>query len=312
MKLKSLDIGRLTTKNNIFFAPMAGFSDYAFRSLASKLGAGFCVTEMVSAKGLYYNSENTKDLLYIHPNEGPVSVQIFGSDPKIMRFACESEYLKHFDVVDINMGCPVNKIYSNGEGSKLMENPDLAEKIVSECVKSGKTITVKFRAGIYEKQLLALDFAKRLEGAGASLITVHGRTKEGLYSGKVHFDEIEKVKNAVKVPVIANGGIFTVEDANEMILKTGADGVAIARGGVFNPLLFSELSGENTNFTLKDCAFYLIDLRKENFNDKNVAHGLRKTLVQLLKGARGAKEAKLKIFSAESTDELKDILNQVI
>ena len=118
MKLKSLDIGRLTTKNNVFFAPMAGFSDYAFRALATKLGAGFCVTEMVSAKGLYYNSENTKDLLYVHKDEGPVSVQIFGSDPSIMRFACESEYLKNFEVIDINMGCPVNKIYSNGEGSR--------------------------------------------------------------------------------------------------------------------------------------------------------------------------------------------------
>ena len=312
MKLKSLDIGRLTTKNNLFFAPMAGFSDYAFRSLAARLGAGMCVTEMVSAKGLYYNNENTKDLLFIHPSEGCVSVQIFGSDPKIMRFACESEYLKEFDVVDINMGCPVHKIYSNGEGSRLMEDMPLAEKIVSECVKSGKTITVKFRAGIYENNLCAVEFAKRLEGAGASLITLHGRTKEGLYSGKVHFDEIERVKKSVKIPVIANGGIFTLSDANEMMDKTGADGVAIARGGVFNPLLFSEISGESSNFTIKDCAFYLIDLRKQNFSDKNVAHGLRKTLVQLLKGVRGAKDAKLKIFNAESTNELKEILNEVL
>ncbi len=312
MKLKSLDIGRLTTKNNVFFAPMAGFSDYAFRALATKLGAGFCVTEMVSAKGLYYNSENTKDLLYVHKDEGPVSVQIFGSDPSIMRFACESEYLKDFEVIDINMGCPVNKIYSNGEGSRLMENMPLAEKIVSECVKSGKTITVKFRAGIRENNLKAVEFAKRLEGAGASLITVHGRTKEGLYSGKVHFDEIARVKNAVKIPVIANGGIFSLNDANYMLEQTGADGIAIARGGVFNPLLFSEISGESTNFTIKDCAFYLIDLRTENFEDRAVAHGLRKTLVQLLKGVRGAKDAKLKIFSAESTMELKEIINSVL
>ena len=124
--------------------------------------------------------------------------------------------------------------------------------------------------------------------------------------------KIERVKKSVKIPVIANGGIFTLSDANEMMDKTGADGVAIARGGVFNPLLFSEISGESSNFTIKDCAFYLIDLRKQNFSDKNVAHGLRKTLVQLLKGVRGAKDAKLKIFNAESTNELKEILNEVL
>ena len=312
MKLKSLDIGRLTAPNNLIFAPMAGFTDYAFRSLASKLGAGLCVTEMVSAKGLYYNSENTKELLYVHPSEKMVAVQIFGSEPDIMRWACESEHLAWFDIVDINMGCPVPKIYNNGEGSRLMENPHLAEKIVCECVKSGKIITVKFRAGIYENQLLALDFAKRMEGAGASMITLHGRTKQGMYSGKVHTEEILRVKNAVKIPVIANGGVFTPEDATKLYEQSGADGIAVARGGLFNPLLFNEITNTGSDFTLKDCAFYLMDLRLQRGEDVNVAHAIRKTLAQMLRGVRGGKEAKQKIFEAQSTQEIKQILNSVL
>ena len=228
MKLKSLNIGRLTTNNNIVLAPMAGYTDDAFRSLAVKLGAGFCVTEMVSAKGLAYKNENTRELLKLADNENATAVQLFGREPDFLRRACESVDLAPFEIVDINMGCPVTKIYSNGEGSRLMEEPELAQKIVSECVKSGKTITVKFRAGVYENELLAVDFAKRMEDAGASLITIHGRTREGMYSGPVHYDQIAKAKEVVKIPVIANGGIFSVEDARLMIERTGADGVALA------------------------------------------------------------------------------------
>ena len=309
MKLKSLDIGRLTAQNNVILAPMAGYTDKAFRSLCTKLGAGLTVTEMVSAKGLKYKSENTRELLAKDKNEGFTAVQLFGREPDILRWACESEYLAAYDVVDINMGCPVNKIYSNGEGSRLMEEPELAQKIVSECVKSGKIITVKFRAGIYDEKLLACDFAKRMEQAGASLVTVHGRTKVGLYSGKVHFDEIERVKKSVKIPVIANGGLFTEQDCDYMIDRTGADGVAIARGALSNPLLFASLTNTKSNMTIKDCAFYLMDLRKAECDDILVAHAMRKFCAQLLKGVRGGKECKLKIFEANSTDEIKNILN---
>ena len=312
MKLKSLNIGRLTTNNNIVLAPMAGYTDDAFRSLAVKLGAGFCVTEMVSAKGLAYKNENTRELLKLADNENATAVQLFGREPDFLRRACESVDLAPFEVVDINMGCPVTKIYSNGEGSRLMEEPELAQKIVSECVKSGKTITVKFRAGVYENELLAVDFAKRMEDAGASLITIHGRTREGMYSGPVHYDQIAKAKEAVKIPVIANGGIFSVEDARLMIERTGADGVALARGALSNPLLFAELSKTDSGMTLKDCIFYLMDLRKASVPDEVVAHAMRKFCVQILKGVRGGKEAKLKIFEANSTDRIKEILNSVM
>lgn len=312
MKLKSLSIGRLTAQNNIVLAPMAGYTDSAFRSLAYTLGAGFCVTEMVSAKGLMYKSENTKELLVTEENEDITAVQLFGREPDILRKACESYDLEKFDIVDINMGCPVTKIYSNGEGSRLMEEPLLAQEIVKECVKSGKIITVKFRAGIVEGNLLATDFAKRMEDAGASLITVHGRTREGMYSGPVHFDEIASVVKAVSIPVIANGGIFSEKDADYMLENTGAAGVGIARGALSDPLLFAKLSGKKSDMSVKDCAFYLMDLRKNNTPDKVIAHAMRKFCVQFLKGVRGGKEAKLKIFEAESTQEIKNILNSVM
>lgn len=312
MKLKSLDIGRLTTTNNIFLAPMAGYTDYAFRSLCIKLGAGFTVTEMVSAKGLAYNNENTKELLRTGEEEKCVAVQLFGREPYYLRKACESEDLKNFDVVDINMGCPVAKIYNNGEGSRLMQEPELAGKIVEECVKSGKIITVKFRAGITDENLLAYDFAQRMEQSGASLVTVHGRTREGMYSGKVFYNEIAKIKSSLSIPVIANGGIFSVEDADYMMQETGADGVAIGRGALSDPLLFSKLSQKQTDMSLKDSIFYLIDKRLAYEKDQTVAHDLRKFAVQILKGVRGGKEAKLKIFQAESTNEIKDILNGVL
>lgn len=312
MKLKSLDLGRQKTLNNIVAAPMAGYTDFAFRALASRLGAGLTVTEMVSAKGLAYNNAKTKELLFKHGDEGLAAVQIFGSDPSIMRRVCESEALKEYDIVDINMGCPVPKIYGNGEGSHLMEEPLLAEQIVRSCCKSGKTVTVKFRAGIRENELLAADFACRMEDAGAKLVCIHGRTREGMYGGKVHYGEIAKAKSRVKIPVIANGGLFTEEDCDFILDATGADGVAIARGALDNPLIFSWLCGKNTGMSIKDCAFYLMDLRLEKYPDPVVACGMRKLCARLLKGIRGVKEARTEIFAAQSTERIKAVLNDFL
>ena len=219
MRLHTINVGNLTMENNVFLAPLAGYTNYPFRRLCKGYGAGLCYTEMVSAKGLKYGSENTEELLYTDEKEGVAAAQIFGSDPEIMRAACEHEKLKPFPIVDINMGCPVPKIYKNGEGSALLEDPVLAERIVKACVKSGKVITVKIRIGIDERALVTEEFAKRMEGAGASLITVHGRTKDKVYAGDVHFKEIEKAKKAVNIPVIANGGVFSDEDAERLMDK---------------------------------------------------------------------------------------------
>ncbi len=243
MELKPITIGPVTTENNVFLAPLAGYTNYPFRRLCERSGAGLAFTEMVSAKGLKYGSENTKALLYTTPEESPVAVQIFGSEPDIMRAACESEELSPFPIADINMGCPVPKIYKNGEGSALLENPALAEKIVSECAKSGKAVTVKFRIGVSEDKLIAAEFARRMEGAGAALLTVHGRTRDKYYSGEVNYREIAAAKNAVRIPVIANGGAFSEADADELLEKTGADGVMIARAALYDPQIFCDFTG---------------------------------------------------------------------
>ena len=297
MKLTSVQIGKIQTPNNVFLAPLAGYTNYPFRLLCQGYGAGLCFSEMVSAKGLKYGSENTKELLYTTDEEKIKAVQIFGSEPEIMRRACESEDLAPFDIVDINMGCPVPKIYKNGEGSALLENPALAEKIVSECVKSGKIITVKFRIGITDKNLIAAEFAKRMAGAGASLITIHGRTKDKIYAGDVNFSQIAAAKKSVEIPVIANGGVFTQADADELMDKTGADGIMVARAALFDPQIFCELTNTPSESKL---SMFEKQLRwtGQVFDERFTTVFMRKMAAFYVKGMRGAAAAKERLFKA--------------
>ncbi|MDE7306718.1 MAG: tRNA-dihydrouridine synthase family protein, partial [Clostridia bacterium] len=242
MNLNSIKIGKLHTDNNIFLAPLAGYTNAVFRQLCFDLGAGLTYTEMVSAKGLCYGNEKTQDLLLITPEYGGIKAcQLFGSDPQIMRRAAESEALKPFGLIDINMGCPMPKITGNGEGSALLNNLPLAEKIIKEVKKSGKAVSVKFRIGLDEKRIIAAEFAKLCEGAGADMICVHGRTRDKIYAGEVNTAAIAEAKNAVKIPVIANGGIFCKADAERLLHDTGADGVAVARGAMYAPWIFAEI-----------------------------------------------------------------------
>ena len=215
---RAVDVAGMVCPNNVFLAPLAGYTNYPFRKMLLQFGAGLAFTEMVSAKGLHYKSEETKKLLYCG-DESPKAAQIFGSDPLIMREICESEALAPFDLIDVNMGCPMRKIVSNGEGSALMENFPLAEKVVSECVKSGKRISVKFRTGIKKGDRIAAEFAKLCEGAGACMVTVHGRVRDMIYAGEPDYEEIARAKSAVKIPVFANGGIFSRESAESMIAR---------------------------------------------------------------------------------------------
>lgn len=310
MKLKSLDIGRLSTKNNLFLAPLAGFTDFAFRSICYQMGAGLCFTEMVSAKGLLYNSEKTKDLLYTTPADYVKAVQLFGSEPDIMEKVCQSDDLKDFDIIDINMGCPVPKVFNNGEGCKLMADPELAGKLVAAAAKSGKEVTVKMRLGIERGKDLAVDLAKAVEQSGAKLITVHGRYRDDYYSGSSDYEKIAEVVSNVKIPVIANGGIFTAEDAELCMQKTGAAGIMLARGALSRPWLFSEIQGK----TVKDKKTVIkrhIDLLLEKFPDKYVAINMRKQMALYLSGLKDAKKYKIKAFEATSTKELKSIINEL-
>ncbi len=310
MKLKSIKIGNYETENNLFLAPLAGFSDYAMRSICLSYGAGLTFTEMVSCKGLLYDNENTKNLLITAPNEKLKCVQIFGNDPEIMRRALESKHLEKFQIADINFGCPMPKIFNNGEGSCLMQNPALAEKIVSECKKSGKPVTCKIRTGLYDNKPLAVDFAKALEQGGADMITVHGRSREKIYAGEVNFDEIAEVKQSVKIPVIANGGVFTAEDADVLSDRTGADGVMIARGALENPWIFADILNIPHGNDKVELICRHIDMLKEHFNDERATVGFRKQLCLYIKGEKNSAAFKQAALKITNSDELKKAVRE--
>ena len=311
MQLKKVKIGEFFTENNVFLAPLAGYTNYPFRRVCSSLGAGLTYTEMVSAKGLKYGSENTKELLYSDEKEQLKAVQIFGNDPSIMRFACESEELSPFQIVDINMGCPVPKIYKNGEGSALLAEPELAERIVKECVKSGKTITVKMRIGLTEGEYITSEFAKRMEGAGASLITVHGRVKDKVYAGEVNYREIASAKKSVQIPVIANGGVFSKEDGEKLIDETGADGIMIARAALFEPRIFCDF--EEKDRPSKYQVFQAqCDMTKELFDERFTLVFMRKMAAFYVKGIRGAAAYKDKFFSAQTIEEVERLASEIL
>ena len=340
---RALDIAGMVCPNNVFLAPMAGYTNYPYRKLCEEFGAGLTFTEMVSAKGLHYANEET-NLLLFHaaissegdrsaPSEGraaatsdfstcpppasgggvgagvrpnfprPLAAQLFGSEPEILREACESEALADFDLVDLNMGCPMPKIVKNGEGNALMENPALAEKIIAECVKSGKRISVKFRTGVDDAHKCTAEFAKRCEGAGACLITVHGRTREKIYAGPPDYAEIGAAKAAVKIPVIANGGVWNEKDMQKMLDRTGADGVMVARAAMYDPRVFCALNGQERP-PLLPYFLRLIAEEREIYGERFALVFCRKMAAFWLKGTRGAAAGKRRLFAAETTEEV--------
>ena len=308
MLQKTIKIGKFTTENNFFLAPLAGFSDFAMREICLKYGAGLTFTEMVSCKGILYDNENTKDLLYLSPNEKIKCAQIFGNDPQIMRKAIESNYLSHFDIIDVNFGCPMPKIYNNGEGSALLNNPSLAEKIIYECSKTGKPITCKMRIGITDGKYVTEDFVKAVQNGGAQMITVHGRTRDKIYAGEPNYSEIAKAKKVATVPIIANGGIFTKTDAVTMLEKTGADGVMIARGALERPWIFAELLEKEVHIDKKALINEHIDRLLTKYDDKTVAIIFRKQLCLYIKGEKNSAELKQKLFTYKDTKSIKSEL----
>lgn len=241
MVMGKLKIGDVTLDNNVILAPMAGVTDLPFRLLCRKMGAGMVCMEMVSAKAIYYHNRNTEELLTIRPEERPASLQLFGSDPEILGEMAARIEERPFDILDFNMGCPVPKVVNNGEGSALMKNPKLAEKLLTALVKAvKKPVTVKIRKGFDDNSINAVEIAKIAESCGVSAVAVHGRTRVQYYSGRADWDIIGQVKEAVKIPVIGNGDVDSPEAAKAMLEHTGCDGVMIGRAAQGNPWIFRE------------------------------------------------------------------------
>ena len=316
--MKHLKIGNVELENRYILGPMAGVTDLPFRLLCREQGAGLLCMEMVSAKAILYNNRNTKALLEIHPDEKPVSLQLFGSDPEIMSEMAKRIEERPFDILDINMGCPVPKVVKNGEGSALMKNPKLVYEIVSSMVKAiEKPVTVKIRKGFDDDHVNAVEIAKIIEEAGAAAVAVHGRTREQYYSGKADWDIIRQVKEAVSIPVIGNGDVTSPEKADELVRYTGCDGVMIARGAQGNPWIFSQMcaweeTGEVPPRPDKDEVREMMlkhaRLQLQYKGDYVGIREMRKHVAWYTKGIPNAARLRERINQVESYEELENLL----
>lgn len=322
--MKKLKIGKIELKNNVILAPMAGVTDITYRTICKEMGAGLVHTEMISAKGLYYQDKKTEDLMKINESNRPVSVQIFGSDPDIMAYVVE-KYINtrsDIDIIDINMGCPAPKIVKNKDGCYLMKEPDLAGRIINKIKKvSNKPVTAKIRAGWSSDSINAVEFAKILEYNGLDMVTVHGRTRDQFYSGKADYKIIGQVKKSVTIPVTGNGDIYRPEDAVQMIKETNCDAVMLARGILGNPWLIMN----TVKILNKDTDFFIpsplerINMIKRHATMLIKESGERKAILEMrkfaawyMKGMNNSSEVRKSINEITRGEELFKILDDYV
>lgn len=320
--MNKLKIGNVALSNPYILAPMAGVTDLPFRLLCKEQGAGLLCMEMVSAKAIQYNNKNTKALLEIHPEEEPVSLQLFGSDPEVISEVAKQIEELPFAILDINMGCPVPKIVRNGEGSALMNQPKLVHEIVKKTVKAiQKPVTVKIRKGFNDESINAVEIAKIIEDAGGAAVAVHGRTREQYYSGKADWDIIRQVKEAVSIPVIGNGDVTSGESALAMMRETGCDGVMIGRGAQGNPWIFSELReyektgqmpARPSNEELKEMMLRHARLQMQYKGDYLGIREMRKHVAWYTTGLPNSARLRGEINAVESYEELEKLLEDRI
>lgn len=306
-----LTVGNVQLKNNLVFAPIAGFSEVGFRHLCAKYGAGLTYTELVSAKGLVYGNKGTEELLATTDIEKPCAVQIFGSDPEFMYKAAKDERLGKFDIIDINMGCPVKKVFGNGDGSALMKNPALITEVV-QAVKEGgsRPVTVKMRAGIEIGKPLAVECAIAAQKGGASAVTVHARYREQYYSGECDHTITKAVKDALDIPVIANGDIVDKQSLDKVAQITNADGFMIGRGALGKPWIFAELQGKDDSHDIKSLILEHIDVLREFMPDFTVANVMKLQLCYYARGGRNAKAVRVEIGKAKSLGDTFKIIDE--
>lgn len=319
--MPELQIGNVKLENDLILGPMAGVTDLPFRLLCKEQGAGLLCMEMVSAKGIMYNNKNTKFLLTIDERERPVSLQLFGSDADIISEQAKRIEELPFDILDINMGCPVPKIVNNGDGSALMKNPLLAGEIIEKTARAiQKPVTVKIRKGFDEEHINAVEMAHIAQESGAAAIAVHGRIREQYYSGKADWEIIRKVKEAVKIPVIGNGDVWTPQDAIDMRKQTGCDGVMIGRGAQGNPWIFKQiLHYEQTGELLEkpspqEVTEMILRHAKMQMEFKGEYIGMReirKHAAWYTAGYKNSAKLRGKINETETYEELKELLSHL-
>lgn len=312
--IKPLVIKNVKIENNVFLAPMAGYTDVGFRALCKRYGAGLTCTEMISAKALSMGSKKTEELLASLPEESPIAVQLFGNEKEAFRLAIKSGKLDKFNIIDINMGCPAPKIVGNREGSFLMTDIAMAEEIIRTCVAStDKPISVKFRSGWDALHINAVEFAQMCERAGASMITVHPRTKTQGYSGHSDWELIREVVKAVSIPVIASGDVYSRADADYLTNECGASGVMVGRATLGKPEIFEEIIKDiKTDFSMEQKQQQILEhikILREFYPEKFVYATMKKHILNYLKNFNNATKLKQQVCLAESLDEMLDILN---